>query len=484
MKPALAVFTAFVFTSLFAFPAHADLNGDVRHILADPSLHKAQWSIKIVQLDPAGGKTIPLFESNPTALMKPASNLKVVTTSAALERLGPDFEFHTLLLLHGPDLCLIGDGDPTLGDAVLLKKSGWDVTTVFKIWAQGLAARHAGPFRSLQIDDSVFDSQYVNPHWPANQLDKDYLAGVAGLNLNANCLDVYIRPRGIGQPVDFYTDPPVAFIPIKNACVGGGEDRYWLGRDSATGGLVLRGEAAHANLSPLQITIPDPPMYTGQVLAEVFSSNGVSVGPVQRNETLRAAYMADPASPQWKLLAENKTSLLTVMSRANKDSMNLYAEACCKRLGYAVHGVGSWTAGTAAVAEFLSSIGVPSDQYHLDDGCGLSRFNGICADLMISVLCHDFYGKNSKAFLSTLAVGGVDGTLLDRFRGTDLRGRVFAKSGFIDNVSCLSGYLQGRDNAWFAFSILFNDVPAGGTGDAKAAEERIVRAIDLDCTNR
>ncbi|HTW93627.1 MAG TPA: D-alanyl-D-alanine carboxypeptidase/D-alanyl-D-alanine-endopeptidase [Tepidisphaeraceae bacterium] len=479
MKP-LAVFVALLL-ALFSSPAaHADLTGDVRHILLDPSLRRAHWSIKIVQLNPGDGRTTSLFESDPTSLMKPASNLKVITTSAALERLGADFEFHTLLVQHGHDLCLIGDGDPTLGDAALLKKSGWDVTTVFKIWAQGLAAQHAGPFRSLQIDDSVFDSEYVHPHWPANQLDQYYEAGVAGLNLNANCIDVYVRPRGIGQLVDYSTDPLATFLPIKNSCVGGTEDNCWLGHDPATGGLVLRGTAARANTVPIQTTVADPPMYAGDVLAEVFAANGISVGPVVRNETLRRAYMANPNSPDFKLLAENKTSLLTVMARANKDSMNLYAEACCKRLGYATHGVGSWAAGTTAVAEFLNSIGVSSDQFHLDDGCGLSHFDGITANLMISVLCHNFYGKNSKAFLSTLAVAGVDGTMLDRFRGTDLRGRVFAKSGYIDNVSCLSGYLQGRDNTWFAFSILFNDLPSGG----KPIEERIVRAIDLDCTTR
>jgi D-alanyl-D-alanine carboxypeptidase/D-alanyl-D-alanine-endopeptidase (penicillin-binding protein 4) len=222
-------------------------------------------------------------------------------------------------------------------------------------------------------------------------------------------------------------------------------------------------------------------MFAGTVLAETLSAAGISVHTVARTSTARAAYFANPTSPDWRLLAVNRTGLLTVISRANKESMNLYAEACCKRLGFATSGIGSWPTGTAAVGNFLRDIGVPADQFHLDDGCGLSKENGISANLMVSVLSHDFYGKNSKAFLTTLAVAGIDGTMEDRFRGTNLRGRVFAKSGFVNGVSCLSGFLQGRDQSWFAFSILFNDIPPGGTADAKVLEERIVRAVDLDC---
>lgn len=141
-------------------------------------------------------------------------------------------------------------------------------------------------------------------------------------------------------------------------------------------------------------------------------------------------------------------------------------------------GAGTWADGTAAVGAFLHDLGVPPDQYHLDDGCGLSKDNAVSANLMVAVLEHDFHGKNAKPFLESMAVAGVDGTMEERFRGTDLRGRVFAKSGFVNGVSCLSGYLHAKDDGWYAFSILFNNVPAGGTAGAKVLQERIVRAID------
>jgi D-alanyl-D-alanine carboxypeptidase/D-alanyl-D-alanine-endopeptidase (penicillin-binding protein 4) len=96
---------------------------------------------------------------------------------------------------------------------------------------------------------------------------------------------------------------------------------------------------------------------------------------------------------------------------------------------------------------------------------------------MATVLEHDFYGPNAKTFMDTMAVVGIDGTMEDRFKGTDLRGRVFAKSGYINGVSCLSGYLHARDGGWYAFSILLNNI---AVGDGKAAEEKIVRAMDVE----
>ena len=187
------------------------------------------------------------------------------------------------------------------------------------------------------------------------------------------------------------------------------------------------------------------------------------------------------SSPEtaWTVLAVHETPLIAVESRANKDSMNLYAECLCKRLGAAVTGEpGSWTNGPPAVAAFLAKIGVPSDQYHLDDGCGLSKLNNISPAAMVRVLTFDRAGPNGQAFQSTLAVAGIDGTLDDRFRGTSLRGRVFGKSGFVNGVSALSGYLYTRSNTWFAFSILMNGLPPQSNSSAKFLQEKIVRAID------
>jgi D-alanyl-D-alanine carboxypeptidase/D-alanyl-D-alanine-endopeptidase (penicillin-binding protein 4) len=222
-------------------------------------------------------------------------------------------------------------------------------------------------------------------------------------------------------------------------------------------------------------------MYAGAVLAQTLRAAGINLsGAVKRDRTARAAYLhsIDSADRSWTLLAVHETPLASVIDRANKDSMNLYAECLCKRLGFAVTGAGTWPAGTVAVGDFLQSLNIPSSQYTLHDGCGLSKRNAISSHLMVRVLSHDFFSRDAELWMQSLAVAGEDGTLADRFRGTDLRGRVIAKTGFVNGVSCLSGYLHAKDDGWYCFSIMFNGIPEGTNSGAKTLQERIVRALD------
>src|SRR5581483_2311364 len=124
-----------------------------------------------------------------------------------------------------------------------------------------------------------------------------------------------------------------------------------------------------------------------------------------------------------------------------------------------LHGAGTWENGTAAVAAYLHDLGINDSEFHLDDGCGLSKQDAISPPLMVTVLAHDYFGKNAAVYLPTLSVAGQDGTLAERFKGSDLRGRVIGKSGFVNRVSCLAGFLHAKDDNWYAFSIMFNGIP-------------------------
>jgi serine-type D-Ala-D-Ala carboxypeptidase/endopeptidase (penicillin-binding protein 4) len=472
---------------LLSFPCavRADLAEQIEQVRRDKLLDHASVGIDIVHLGRDADNVTPLYQSNATVPLIPASNLKVVTTSAALEQLGADFKFRTKLLYHDGDLILIGDGDPSLGDAELLKKAGWDVNTVFKIWADGLVKKNFPPARNVLVDDSVFDQQFIHPNWPADQTDMRYAAEIAGINLNANCLDLFVNPGPAGEIVPFTTDPATLYVTIKNSCVSGDRNAVWFSRAPGGNELTLRGQASSANTVPISLTIHDPPLYAGTVLSETFKSAGIHIsGTVQRDRTAAAAYLKAQrdGDKSWVLLAVHETPLSTVIDRANKDSMNLYAECLCKRLGFDRFGEGSWKTGTAAVGQFLGSLKIPPSQYSLDDGCGLSKYNAVSPHLMVSVLTYDYFSRNSDVWLGSLAVAGEDGTLLDRFRASDLRGRVIAKTGFVNGVSCLSGYLRARDNEWYCFSIMFNGIPEGSNSTAKILEERIVRLIDQHTT--
>jgi D-alanyl-D-alanine carboxypeptidase/D-alanyl-D-alanine-endopeptidase (penicillin-binding protein 4) len=456
--------------------AGADLTKNLDAALGDASLAKAQVGVEIVHLGSSAAKCTVLFRHNGDLPLAPASNLKLLTTSAALDRLGADFKFRTQLVYHHGDLILIGDGDPAFGDAEMLSRVGWDVDTVFKNWAAQIKAMKLGPIKNVVVDDSIFDTEFFQPDWAADQRLDWYEAEVAGMNLNINCLDFFLRPTQPGKPVIFMTNPAARFFSIRNQCTTGA-GRVSIHREAEADDLTIKGEISSANEVPLRVTIHDPTLFAANVLAATLTNAGIPhSGDVHRDRTVRDAMLKAKDGKGWQLVGVNQTPIALALARANKNSINLYGECLCKRLGAEVSGLpGSWENGTAAVGAFLKKIGVPEADFHLDDGCGLSKQNRITASAMARVLIHDYFSPDAKTLIDSLAVAGTEGTLLERFRAGTLRGRVLAKTGTIDGVSCLSGYLHARDGQWYAFSILINK---SYNGAGKPTQEAIVSAVD------
>lgn len=452
----------------------AQVRQRVEDVLKEPYLRNIEVGVKLVKLGDKPDADQTLYERRADVPFTPASNLKVLTTSAALDTLGADFKFTTLLVQKEQTLALIGDGDPTLGDAEFLKKADWQSTTLFTKWAEALASRGLKEAASLLYDDSIFDHVYQHPSWPVDQIHKRYVAGVAGLNFNANCLDFYLKPNGRGEVVSYQTDPPAVGIAIQNNCTLGGKNAVWLSRAPASDAIILRGETNGANMEPISVTVNNPPMFTADVFLRTFGQAGIAIkGEPVRDPSIRKSIR------DWTALAVHETPIEQVLTRANKDSMNLYAEALCKRMGAKASGEsGTWANGTQAIGKYLQSLGVPDNQFTLDDGSGLSRKNAISPDAMIAILRHQYHSKNRDLFIRTFAVGGIDGTLEHRFDDGPLKERVFAKSGFIDGVSALSGYVHGKDDQWYAFSILFNGIAKGTNATAKKLQERIVLSLE------
>lgn len=495
-------------------PARADLSGDIKAVLMDKLLSKADVGIEIVKLGDTPKTSVFIFKQDSDIPLIPASNLKVVTTSAALDGLGASFRFRTVLARHGDDLVLIGDGDPTMGDSDLLKKVGWDTTTVFRNWAETLRKRGITRIGNLLVDDSVFEETGVHPAWPADQLDRHYCAEVGGLNLNINCVDFYMSTTSPGNYCAYRSVPSTDYMVVKNTCVSGGDNAIRIARQPGTNNVNIAGSCPQTMGVPVQVAVHDPSLFTATVLAETLKANGIAMGgKVLRDRTARAQLMKLAAPPaaattsttvsntgaaaaattagakepaaappaDWQPIAVHETPIAQALARANKDSVNLYAECLCKRLGYAVSGQsGSWENGPAAVGAFLRKAGVDPSEFTLDDGCGLSKKNHISPNALVHVLMYNYFGPNRQTFFNSLSVAGSDGTLEHRFANNSLRGRVFGKSGFVKGVSSLTGYLEARDGNWYAFSILMNGIPELSNSAIKPLQDAIVRAVDAN----
>ena len=470
----------------------ADLDRGIQAILKDKLLARAAVAVEVVQLGDTPAQDRVLLRHRGETPLIPASNLKLVTTAAALDGLGSNFRFQTLLVQRGEDLVLVGDGDPTFGDAELLRKVGWETTTVFQNWAQQLRKAELLAFRHVLVDDSIFDETFVHPGWPADQEQARYVAQVAGMSLNLNCIDFFVRGSAPGNPATFRMNPSTSYAPVHNAVVSGGDNAVWINRNRGANDITLRGTCPSSGEVAASVTIHDPALFAATVLAETLKANGVHVeGKVARDRTVRETLLSNaqsairnPHSTKPRILAVHETPLPHVLARANKDSVNLYAESLCKRLGATTSATGSWPTGAAAMGAFLRRLGIAESQFKLDDGSGLSRENVISADAITAVLRFNYHGSNRNEYLASLAVGGVDGTLDERFRpGTvapELKARVFGKSGYIVGVSALSGYLKARDGNWYTFCILMNNLPRGSNGRAKYLQDQIVKAIDAD----
>jgi D-alanyl-D-alanine carboxypeptidase/D-alanyl-D-alanine-endopeptidase (penicillin-binding protein 4) len=181
--------------------------------------------------------------------------------------------------------------------------------------------------------------------------------------------------------------------------------------------------------------------------------------------------------PEMTLLAEHLSPpLREVVALINKPSDNLITEITLKTLGKEVRGEGTTAAGVQVLREFLQSAGLEMGAVHIVDGSGLSRINGVSPENFVRLLEYMRRSPHAEAFRESLPVYGVDGTLRNRLRGTPVQGNGYAKTGSLNRVSSLSGYLRTKSGRWLAFSIVMNAYNAPAS-DARALQDKLVQIL-------
>src|SRR5205823_3216620 len=192
--------------------------------------------------------------------------------------------------------------------------------TVFKTWAEALKKLNLPPVKNIVIDDSIFEETFLHPRWPIDQVQKRYVAEVAGMNLNANCLDVFVRTTAPGDVVNYIMNPDTRYVNFQNTCVTGNENAVWLSRLAETNNVIMRGQARSSTDVPVSVTVHDPPMYAATVFAETLEAGGVNHrGDVHRDRSIRDQIKKAQAAgdKSWIVLAVHETPLGRVMARAN-----------------------------------------------------------------------------------------------------------------------------------------------------------------------
>ena len=449
--------------------ARAELAEQIDGIISESLQKRVKFSIRIIEAD--SGRTV--YDHDSRELMIPASNMKIITSAAALKYLGPNFVYKTKVGLCGNALVIIGSGDPLLGDektdARYGRKPGW----IFKEISNALKAKGIGTIEGIIIDSSVFDNERVHPSWPEDDLNRWYACEVSGLNYNDNCIK--ISTKNIGGKVAVFVDPQTSFVSLINKVVPitKGSGAVGTYRNRHPNRLTVFGKCKD-EVGPFDVAIERPAAYFGFLLYENLAEMGIDAKGQLVEKTLEDVSDFIP-------LVEFSTPLTDCLARCNKNSLGLAAEAMLKTIA-AMNNPdkknGSWERGRELIYEFLTGLGIDKSQFYIDDGSGLSRQNELTAHAITTVLSDIYKGENWQLYKDSLAVGGVEGTVERYFKEEKYKGKIFGKTGYINGVRSFSGVcVTGRGD--YIFSILSNNT----NGKTRTVIHNIAQAIIDDAAD-
>ncbi|MFK7962148.1 MAG: D-alanyl-D-alanine carboxypeptidase/D-alanyl-D-alanine-endopeptidase [Phycisphaerales bacterium] len=455
-----------------------DFQREIERLIEAATLGSAVVGVSIV--DSSTGRTLTDIRADEPRI--PASNMKLLTSGTALHVMGPEFRYRTRLLHDGDRLVVLGDGDPCFGDPVLLDETrigqdvGIDAEDLLSAWVDAVKQRGIERIETLVVDDRIFDRDMVHPGWPRDQLHRHYCAGVAGVNFHANVLHYFPFPNPGGRAQAGPSVPEANWITVSSQASSDrdGANQAYIIRAPGPDSLRLMGNVRSRFGVPIPITVEDPSLFFARLLLERLRTAGVEVGEARLATTMDRAATGDLVGP---IIA---TRMETVLERCNTDSFNLAAESLLKRSAAARGQVpGSFAGGAAVIRSVIAErLGDTSVQARIviSDGSGLSRSNAVPPSLLTAWLrSFDTDEELGPIFRASLATPGNSGTLARRLprlpSGITLR----AKTGFINNVSCLSGYVEGPTGT-LCFSVMVNDFKRTA-GPAKSLQDGIVKLM-------
>jgi serine-type D-Ala-D-Ala carboxypeptidase/endopeptidase (penicillin-binding protein 4) len=464
-------------------PAALDLAADLNGAIRQAGWRGDRWGVLVVSLD--AGDT--LFAHSAEEALTPASNLKLFTSAAALHYLGPEYRYTTYLVARGPirdgtlegDLVVYGTGDPTFSTRFFESREA-----IWESLADSLAAagveRVAG---QLVGDASHFEGPAVGRGWQLGYATHAYAAPASALSYNENLVTLRVRPgRGVGDAPDVLLIPNgAADLQMEVRTVASGRSWIAVERESYEAPVVVTGQVQRGHAGLWRSTpVVDPAHFAVSVFADILASRGIEVegGFRSLNEAdaspiggRRVFAPTLDGEPVVQVLAVHRSiPMLEILKVVNQRSHNLYAESVLRTVGRVTMGRGSAGGGAAAVVAMLEEAGISASSLVMEDGSGLSRLDAASPRIIVDLLAHMARSPHAAAFQETLPEAATSQGLR-RMQRTAAAGNLRAKTGTIDGVSALSGYVVARNGERLAFAIIANDVPS--TWGAKRIEDRI-----------
>jgi D-alanyl-D-alanine carboxypeptidase/D-alanyl-D-alanine-endopeptidase (penicillin-binding protein 4) len=446
-------------------------------IVDAPRFAHAWWAVEVRSA--RSGAVV--YARNAQRNVKPASTLKLVTTAAVLDALGPDARIRTTVETAGRqdglgrilgDVYLVGRGDPNLSGRF---RDGRP-TAVLEDMADALRQQGVRRIEGRVIGhEGLFSGDRRGDDWAWNDLVWGYGAEVSALSFNDNVAAITVSPgEREGDPIVVDRAPASAAYAVVSTAVTGPRTaarELTLVRDFGRNEVRLSGAVAlGAAPQVLTIAIEDPARYAATVFAEVLAARGILVsgGVGTTSQPLPAGARV--------LAARESEPLGEIVKVVNKMSQNLHTEMLLRLLGATVKGEGTAEAGHAAVEEFLRRLGVDAESWAMQDASGLSRSDLVSAHGMATLLLGMDRHRFAGAFRDSLPAAGIDGTLATRLEQPLTRGRVLAKTGSIRHVNALGGYVTARSGERYVFYAAVNH-HAGPSSESVGALDAIASVL-------
>jgi PBP4 family serine-type D-alanyl-D-alanine carboxypeptidase len=422
------------------------LRKNINSILADSLFVPARASIKVVSLE--NGNV--LYDHDSKALMNPGSNVKLLTSAAALSILDTNYQFKTAVFVDASpsdgilagNIYVKGYGDPDL------KTSDLD-SFANAVRRMGITSIDG----DIIVDNSFFDDNYWGAGWTWDDESDPDAPYISALSVNKNCISVTLLADS--TTIYPYLEPMTDFVTVVNRAklitdsirIPLKIKRLYLNNPNT---IITEGELSWFSQFTQKFSLRRPEYYTGTLLKESLRHAGILVvGNVVSGVTPIGLHE----------IAQHYQPIEKVITNMNKASDNLSAENALKVLGATKNGIpGSAKSGIFVVKRFLSNLGIDTLKLSIVDGSGVSRYNLLSADQLVQFLTAMYkQPRIFPIFYNSLPLAGVDGTLARRMTTYPAACNLRAKTGTLNGVSCLSGYVLTRDGEMLVFSMMMQN---------------------------
>jgi D-alanyl-D-alanine carboxypeptidase/D-alanyl-D-alanine-endopeptidase (penicillin-binding protein 4) len=406
----------------------------------------------------------PVLEYNAEKSLTPASVMKLITTAAAIELLGPQYTFKTIIGYSGVlnkrtgklkgDIVIKGGGDPCLGSPYFKDHykdfpDKW-ITEIKRLGIKNIEGR-------VITDDSYFDFQPVPAKWLWEDAGNYYGAGAYGLSVFDNTYEIRFMSDSDSRLVVKEIIPEECRTEFSNWLVAAGtsDEGYVFAAPYSTNGWLAGTIPANLDDFALKASIADPPRLMAKMTDRKLKNAGITVADEPTTYRLEQINTGEDMVQIGEITSPPLSEIIDIL---NHESVNLYAEHLIKELGKKYSGKGSTEAGVQTIKEFLNNSGIGTNGMFIEDGSGLSPLNSINAKGLAGVL--DYMKKNGRYFpeyFKSLPDAGKNGTLKNYFRDPVFDSRLKAKSGSMTRVRSYAGYFTTISGKQMIFSILVNN---------------------------